>query len=191
MILSLRQAFAAKQSGAISWDDYIHVLLARCTGVKHEEDDIDGTYPALRHTDPFGHGLWFLSERMNPIKDTTALEAVFQAYRHSTLDDVKNKLALLEGTPSIAIETVTKSLALLACQDRRPDVLKYFLDQGSFPIEATLEDEADSVDPEEDPETYKVLRESRQLKPVARPQDGVWQDAATAFDRGGRFRVDW
>jgi hypothetical protein len=191
MTLSLRQAFAAKESGAISWDDYIHILLARCTGVKHEEDDVDGTYPALRRTDPLGHELWFLSKRMDPIKDTSALEAVFQAYRHSTLDDVKNKLALLEGTPSIAIETVKKSLALLACQDRRPDALKYFLDQGGFPIEATLEDEADSVDPEKDPETYKVLQESRQLKPVARAQDGVWQDAATTFDKGGRLPVNW
>lgn len=36
MTLSFLQAFSAKQSGAISWDEYIHILLARCAGVKHE-----------------------------------------------------------------------------------------------------------------------------------------------------------
>ena len=32
----------------------------------------------------------------------SALEAVFLAYRHSTLRDIKNKLALLRGMPKLA-----------------------------------------------------------------------------------------
>ena len=178
MTLSLRQAFAAKENEEISWDDYIHILLARCTALKHEDDNVEGTYPHLRYTDPLGHELWFLSKRMDPIEDTSALEDVFKAYRHSTLDDVKNKLALLDGMPEIVVETMKKSLALLACQDRRPDVLKYFLDLDDFPIEATLEDEADSVDPEKDPEDlqrfyWNLVHSSRLL--VRRKASGSMQ----------------
>lgn len=103
---------------------------------------------------------------MNTIEDTSALEAVFKAYRHNTFDDVKNKLALLEGVPAAGFKGVKKSLALLACQERRADVLKFCLDQGGFPIEASFEDEAESVDAERDPETFNTLQQSRQFRQI-------------------------
>lgn len=168
MTLSVLQAFAAKESGQISWDEYLHILLARCTGDKHEDDDVEGTYPKLRFTDPFGHVLFMWSNRMDTIDDASALEAVFNAYRYGSLNDVKSKMAFLQDAqiPNEGITGMKKSLMLLSCQERRPDVLKYCLDEGGFPIEGTMEDEAKSVDAGKDPQTFNTLWQSRQFQQI-------------------------
>ena len=140
------------------------------------------------------------------------MEDVFMAYRYGSLEDVKLKLDKLHGVPKQGIEGVRKFLALLACQDRRPDVLKFCLDQGGFPTEATMEDEVESVEKTKDPETFKVLEESQQFcksfaeaeqrkqrvgKFERRAQEGSiqWRGAPpgteAVFDRGGRLPVDW
>ena len=56
--LCFLDAFQAHESGRISWDEYLRYLLVHLTGVRHKEDDIDGLYPALRRTDPFGYGIF-------------------------------------------------------------------------------------------------------------------------------------
>lgn len=68
MTLSFLQAFRAKQIGAISWEEYIHNLLARCTGVKHEQDNVKGVYWELRKTDPFGYSIYGWSDRVENMK---------------------------------------------------------------------------------------------------------------------------
>lgn len=197
MVLSVLQAFSAKQSEEISWDEYIHILLTRLTGVRHPEDsrNVEGIYAKIRTTDPFGYSIWLWSNRMDAINDISALEAVFKAFRHGIFDDVKAKFALLqhEGVPGVGIERVKRALALLACQERRADVLKFCLDQGGFHIEAALEEEAESVDADNDPETSDVLQQSHQFQMIrawnewnrCRPGGGC------RFDVGGRSAVDW
>lgn len=68
MTLPFLQAFRAKQSGAISWDEYVHNLLARCAGVKHEEDNRKDEYVELRRTDLFGYSIWCWSDRVENLK---------------------------------------------------------------------------------------------------------------------------
>lgn len=68
MTLSFLQAFRANQSGAISWDEYIHNLLARCGGIKHEEDNRSDDYLELRKTDPLGHSIWTWSNEIETVK---------------------------------------------------------------------------------------------------------------------------
>ena len=55
MTIPFRHALLAKQKGDISWDGYIHVLFARHSGIKHEEDNIGDTDTYLRYHDPFAH----------------------------------------------------------------------------------------------------------------------------------------
>ena len=70
MTLSFRQAFCAKENGEISWDEYIHNLLARCAGVKHKEDNAPSCYDELSRIDPFGHSIWLWSNKVGTIKGT-------------------------------------------------------------------------------------------------------------------------
>lgn len=109
-----------------------------------------------------------------------------------------------------------ESLAYLAVKDRCADMLEMCF-EGRFRYEGYFQDEADSVDPESDPETFRVLEHSRfrQSYPRKDPADynsdneddddtdsGVGYDdaeldelardrAAAAFDVGGRFPVEW
>jgi hypothetical protein len=46
---------------------------------------------------------------------------------------------------------------MLACQDRRADILEYCLGQGGFPIESIFLEEAESVDAAKEPATYNVI----------------------------------
>jgi hypothetical protein len=97
MVLSFLQAFSAKQTGEISWDVYTHILLARLTGVRHEEGasrNVEDIHPEFLYTVPFGHSIWMWSEHMDTINNTSAIEAVLKSYRHETFDDVKTKLTL-------------------------------------------------------------------------------------------------
>ena len=64
--LSFRQAFDAKESGRISWDEYIHNLLAQ--SVKDEDDDAAGSHRELSRIDPFGYSIWLWSERVGTIE---------------------------------------------------------------------------------------------------------------------------
>lgn len=58
MILSLLEAFYAKQSGAISWDEYIDNIFARCEGFGHNEDAAkDRCDSKLRRVDPFAESI--------------------------------------------------------------------------------------------------------------------------------------
>ena len=142
---------------------------------------------------------------MKLLDDINPLEAVFQTYRHNTLDDIRSKLSALEGMPSTvmpstAVEGVKQSLALLACQERRADVLKFCLDEGEFPIAATMDEEANRVDVDKDPETFNVLRQSRQFQQIRERNEerrkyeeeyGGATDPSAVFDKGGKLPVPW
>ena len=197
MALSFLQAFSAKQSGEISWDEYIHILLTRLTGVRHPEDsrNVKDIYAKLSKTDPLGYSIWLWSNRMEPTKDISTLEAVFKAYRHETLVDLKTKFALLQddGMPGAGVERLKRTLALLACQERRADVLKFCLDQGGFHFETAFEKEAESVDKDKDPETFNVLQQSRQFQDIRAvdEQDRARRGRGCPFDIGGALPVNW
>lgn len=140
---------------------------------------------------------------MEPIDDIGALEAVFQAYGHGTLDDVESKLGSLSEMPTAVIQGMKTSLALLACQERRADTMKFLLVQGGFPIEASMMREADKVDADKDPETFDALKQSRQIQDIWTSDEqtrkrlkeiekrGGYIGAAATFDRGGKLPVDW
>jgi hypothetical protein len=87
-------------------------------------------------------------------------------------------------------------------QDRRSDILKLCLDQGGFAFEHYFEDAADRFqNASDDPETFKVLEESkfRELYPRQAPRNEEdveeepegEEDPSKVFDRGGRLPVDW
>ena len=129
--------------------------------------------------------------------DTSPLEAVFKAYRHNTVDDVEEKLSVLDGMPA---EGVKKSLALLALLERQAGVLKLCLDQGGFPVEDHFRIEADRVNAEKDPETFNTLEQSefRRLHPkrtwiAPQPGGGIGAPPGreAVFDKGGKLPVDW
>ena len=88
---------------------------------------------------------------------------------------------------------VKTSLAFLALQERRPDVLKLCLDEGGFPYEAYFIIEADELDEKKDPETFAVLEQSRfrRLMPRKPPGEVKSDNPAAVFDRGGKFPVEW
>ena len=196
------EAFRAKESGAISWDEYIRALLTRCTdaqrkSVSPEEED------ELEQIDAFTHDVWMWIENMNPVDDAGPLEAVFLAYRHGNVQEVERKLAFLEAKgPPRAVEGVKTSLALISCQERRADVLKHCLDAGNFGFEASLEEEMERVDPKTDPETFQVVQQSEQFQRVLAQnernrknrermeQQGI-KDPSVTFDKGGKLPVNW
>ena len=115
---------------------------------------------------------------------------------------MKTKAALLDGAPA---EGVNDSLALLALQERRADVLRFCLDtkgqsRFSFPALFVFRDEADSVDAKKDPETFKTLEESQFRKqfPLGRQyvskrgeKVGARPAVEKSFDKGGKYPVDW
>jgi hypothetical protein len=85
--LSFLQAARAYKSGTISWDEYIHSLMARCAGVVHEEDESDDWHTDLRRIDAFAHSIWSWSRKIEPVKgwfrrDLTLLLANTTLYRH-------------------------------------------------------------------------------------------------------------
>ena len=90
-----------------------------------------------------------------------------------------------------------ESLAFLALQEQRPDVLKFFLDQGRFPFEAYFHVEAEDVDEKKDPETFNVLEQSRfrqewpRKTPDCGGNNGKRSHPAATFDKGGRLPVEW
>lgn len=99
----------------------------------------------------------------------------------------------MDGLPA---KGVKKSLAFLALQERRPDVLKFCLDQGGFPFEAYFHVEAESVDGKTDPETFNVLEQSPfRREPRKAPDhggnDGNKRNPAAIFDKGGELPVEW
>ena len=169
MPLSMLQAFNERQNGTISWDEYIRIHLLRATGVKSNEDNAENTYSKLRDTDPFGHmmGHWVdrLVDRLGHIEDISPFEDVFKAYRLGTLEDVKDKLTPLQRLSPMAFEGSKQTLGMLACQERRADVLKYCL-EGGFPIESTFLEEAESVDAVKDPETYDVFARDPDIQQI-------------------------
>ena len=101
---------------------------------------------------------------------------------------------MLDGLPA---KGVKESLAFLALQERRPDVLKFCLNQGGFPFEPYFHVEAEIVDEKRDPETFNVLEQSRfrRLRPRKAPDhggnDGDIRNPAAIFDKGGELPVEW
>jgi hypothetical protein len=67
--LSFLQAARAYKSGTISWDEYIHRLMARCAGIVHEEDESDDWYTDLHRIDAFTHSIWSWNRKVEPVKD--------------------------------------------------------------------------------------------------------------------------
>lgn len=137
--------------------------------------------------------------------DTSPPEDVFKAYRHGTLEDVKTKAGLLNGAVG---EGVNNPLALLAVQERRADVLKFCLEtidpkRLPYMILSNFCHEADSVNAQEDPETFKTVQESKFSKrfPLANQRVirrgkkrmivGAHPGVEKSFDVGSRFPVNW
>ena len=69
MLLSYLEAFREKQNGNISWEEYIHHLLIRCTSDEneHEDDDVDGPHWELLKNDPFAYSIFCWSRRVDKI----------------------------------------------------------------------------------------------------------------------------
>lgn len=108
---------------------------------------------------------------------------------------------------------VRKSLAMLALQERRADILKMCMDYGGFLYEGYFEDEANRVEEEKDPETFRVLENSGFCQLYPKPDDtqqnsdsdddsGMGYDdqelddrartrIAADFDVGGQYPIDW
>jgi len=131
--------------------------------------------------------------------DSTLFENVFRAYRTGDVEEVKASLNQLSDEHA---NYVRKSLAVLALQDRRSTILKLCLDQGGFAFEHYFEDAANRFqNASDDPETFKVLEESRFRKLYPRPTPRAKadseqeledeEDPSEVFDQGGRLPVDW
>jgi hypothetical protein len=103
--------------------------------------------------------------------DATPLKEVFTTYRTGTAEDVEAKLALLRQDYALDL---TRSLALLALQDRRADVLGLCMKQGVVWNSYAFEDEANRVHSKTDPKTEEVLEKSgfRKLYPRRRTRRG-------------------
>ncbi|KAJ9668244.1 hypothetical protein H2201_001674 [Coniosporium apollinis] len=131
--------------------------------------------------------------------DVTLFEDVFATYRTGDVDQVKASLARLTDEHA---KYLRKSLAVLALQDRRSGILKLCLDQGGFAFEHYFVDAADKFqNASDDPETFKVLEESkmRELYPRSAPhteedseeESEGEEDPSEVFDEGGKLPVDW
>lgn len=141
----------------------------------------------------------FIVDVADALQDSAPFEEVFTAYRTGDVDEVKACLARLSEKHA---GFVRKSLATLALQDRRSRILKLCFDQGGFAYEHWFEDAANKFqNASDDPETFKVLEESRfrQLYPRKAPrtkadsEEGLEgeEDPSAVFDKGGEFPVDW
>ncbi|EON63462.1 hypothetical protein W97_02690 [Coniosporium apollinis CBS 100218] len=143
-------------------------------------------------------GAEFLT-RGNTFSDATPFENVFAAYRTGDVDQVKASLDRLRDEHA---NYLRKSLAVLALQARRSGILKLCLYQGGFAFESYFVDAADKFqNASDDPETFKVLEESRfrELYPrsTARTEEDSEEesegeeDPSEVFDEGGKLPVDW
>ena len=128
---------------------------------------------------------------------------MFKAYRYSLLEDVKAKFAELGGQPTKAI---INTLALLALQDRRADVLNYCLNEVGYngPPDFSFFNEAVVyVDESKDPAIFGTLERSTFRKVFPKEQYNEarapesYHDRAPGpralldFDVGGKFEVKW
>lgn len=104
---------------------------------------------------------------------------------------MRNKFGLLNGGPTK--KGLQESLAFLSLQERRSDVLKFCLDNRSFPYEHYFICEAENVDKTRDPKTFAVLEQSdfRQFPPKESQTTRVGNDPAGVFDKDGKLPVDW
>jgi hypothetical protein len=211
--VSFLEAYQLKNLQEISWDRYIEHLFARCKGIKHEDDNPKLGHWGLRYEDPFGYAVWRWCKTVPVMTDATPFEDVFKTYRKGSLDEVKQKL---DALPKEYERGIRKIQAFLALQDRRADVLKFCVEKDDFPYEAYFEDEANMVEPEKDPETFKVLEESQFRKVYPRraknpdservekssgaprlrlsgkaKREKTLMEIAATFDVGGSHPVDW
>lgn len=117
---------------------------------------------------------------------------------YGTVHDIGSQLHSLDQSqiPTQGVRGLRKSLALLACQERHAEALELCLEQGGFTVESILFDAADAVVQTEDPETYRVIWSCPDLLQLRQARDSYAEktrnnDPAVAFDRGGRFPVEW
>lgn len=61
--LPFLEAFNKYRDGSISWEEYIHHLLAQRRGAEVREDNLQGIHHTLLETDPFGYCIWCWSGR--------------------------------------------------------------------------------------------------------------------------------
>lgn len=123
--------------------------------------------------------------------DIGPVEAVFQAYRRGSVHETQGRLAALDDGH---LMFTRKSVVLLALQERRPKMLEMILNErGGFPYEFYFIEEADRVEEDQDPETFRVLEQSilRKHDPRLRPGCGTDDETAATFDRGGKLPVNW
>lgn len=135
--------------------------------------------------------------------DITPFLDVLKSYRKGEGQDMQAKLS---GIGKRFRDDMRGCIAMLAVAERRSEVLKGCLEAG-FPFTAQFIDVTDEAEVRnDDPETTRVIRESRFRKEYGPPQvnaDGSVRDrsadakerAATidvaVFDKGGRLEVDW
>lgn len=120
--------------------------------------------------------------------DASPLAAVFKAYRHGTLVDVNEKLAVLDAEHA---PYVMGSLALLALLERQLDVLRFGMDRGRFRYDFNFQCEAEDVEASKEPETFNLLEQSEYRRLHPRTGVGAKPSAAAAFDVGGKLPVNW
>jgi hypothetical protein len=129
--------------------------------------------------------------------DIKPLLDVFVTYRTGDVKVIEEKLDLLGEK---AAQRIASSLAVLALNDRNPDILKVCLDR-EFTYHNYFIDVANKFEKENiDPEVCNVLQASkfRQMWPWPIPKedddendDDEETDPAEAFDYGGEYEVDW
>jgi hypothetical protein len=141
----------------------------------------------------------------NQLADITPIKDIFMTYHSGEFGDIKDKLELFEADEGgeearYVARKVTASLAQLALQDRRADVLKLCLDRG-FTYENYFIDAANNLERDNpDSEICEVLQESdfRKMWPWPIPkeegeegEEGEETPPWEAFDYGGSHPVDW
>jgi len=153
---------------------------------------------------------------MEPVDDATPFEDVFKAYRNGGVADVEAALIALSKPDHV--RELRETLAMLALQERRAEVLKMCFDAGGFSYGSHFQDEANRLDPNKDPETDKVLEESDFRRKYPRKRWIPWEERGTkkmedqdsgeesdsedednddgeidvaAFDEGGEFEIPW
>jgi tetrahydrodipicolinate N-succinyltransferase len=119
--------------------------------------------------------------------DITPFEAAFKSSRSDEVDHTREKLAAIDEEHA---RSMRKSVALLALQNRQAKMLEMCFEQ-KFPFEAYFIDEADRVEESKDPETFRVLEQSTLREQFPRLTGPLIEHGPGAFDRGGKYPVDW
>jgi hypothetical protein len=111
------------------------------------------------------------------------IKALFENYRNGAdKDEIKDQLSKISKERDQGWARMC--LAQLALEDRKANTLKWLLDEGGFGYSHEFEHEANTVDEGKDPETFKVLEESkfREQWPRRTPTPANLRDPDFVYD---------